>query len=1256
MHYNYCDLSVGFPDKMFKWMYQARQLLRLACAALEKEGIGSRESEPNGMDKNCMTLEASNLAGLAMRVTIALTDSSTWKCFDEPRQEVRKGKAKLVALDLLEWLANGNGGLFLAVRSYILANFPVPGIMDENPRPRGKKDKFIITASIITITLRPLLILAEECNKDSDREALQDVKDYKLASTMAAAQFSAHILTIPFLPQRLPPPLLPALQHPTALSPCLRSFGVPIRNLLQMARTSSALPSIPSQQGKVDRNLAGVPLSAWALSNIVCLASHTLEKNSQFVNGLVCQEYVQALCCLLEDLNPWIETIQKRKKAEKIAGEGEDDRSVQGSKIIGIGNETSKTRETVIFQLLVENLRPLHKEWHLLQLMNEAALNDSAPMMFLAAKRSPKSTTKKLFSQSDVAKLYSNLLSVFAVLNPFGGALPILNLLAFTPGLLLQFWDWIQTSPDLAHLLNLDYFQGEPSIKQCVEIQPVKPDKYVNNSRKRCAGSRLAAALGLKTKSKSACFAGSNNSFIVDNNSSGRDLSSSRTPERFLPGRMSVGGVSSTRTPEPFFLPPRRSVDRLRSTPRRSPVGRPISDTPRMTIDHLGPTLRDDRVWRSDVISDRADTSRFWESPQVVTRQGAGLGRRALHGRTEASRSVDIRWGSGGNRANRYGDLEPARRSVDVIRWRDSRTPNRACREPCRPLDILEAIRDMETEVDVAPRTTEMDIAKKGPEGVPEDVLPVLLLFCAAYSHVLVVLDDEEFYEHQEPFTLEQQRVISAVLNTMVYYGFLSTFKRRNSLLMSVAIKCLRSLYERDCRRSFCPAGFWLAPARALRPPIAAAARAHEVAVALEKTGDSSQTPALGAILRAIPHVLPFEERIHIFREFLRSDKLLKMGGEVISSEPGIIEIAVRRDHIVEDGYAQLNGLGSKLKSSVNVSFVDELGLRETGLEHGGFSKDFLTDLAKEAFDPGYGLFVQIGTEGFLCPHAAAGTVGHGLPMLEFLGRIVGKALYEEILLEYSFSPLFLSKLLGRCCFLDDLRSIDAELHRNLVNLKHSKADARDLSLNFTVAQELSGEHSTVELRPGGADIQVTNENKLQYVHAVADYKLNRQMRPLVTAFAKGMADIIDPQWLGLFSAKEFNQLLSGSDHDFDVDDLRLRTRYTGGYTDSSRTIKMFWEVLRGFEKEERCALLKFVTSCSRAPLLGFKYLQPAFTIHRVTCESSMWAAIGGQDVDWLPSASTCYNTLRLPFYRRVSTLREKLRHAIKSSTGFESS
>jgi ubiquitin-protein ligase E3 B len=114
---------------------------------------------------------------------------------------------------------------------------------------------------------------------------------------------------------------------------------------------------------------------------------------------------------------------------------------------------------------------------------------------------------------------------------------------------------------------------------------------------------------------------------------------------------------------------------------------------------------------------------------------------------------------------------------------------------------------------------------------------------------------------------------------------------------------------------------------------------------------------------------------------------------------------------------------------------------------------------------------VQTATEeGLLFPHAAAARLGHGLRMLEFLGRIVGKALYEGILLEYSFSPLFVSKLLGRYSFLDELSSLDAELHRNLVYLKvpHSHCQEAPLpsfclqalwlaiSLNFTITSQYS--------------------------------------------------------------------------------------------------------------------------------------------------------------------------------------------------------
>lgn len=68
----------------------------------------------------------------------------------------------------------------------------------------------------------------------------------------------------------------------------------------------------------------------------------------------------------------------------------------------------------------------------------------------------------------------------------------------------------------------------------------------------------------------------------------------------------------------------------------------------------------------------------------------------------------------------------------------------------------------------------------------------------------------------------------------------------------------------------------------------------------------------------------------------------------------------------------------------------------------------------------------------------SARLLGNSIEMIEFLGRVVGKALYEGILLDYSFSPVFVQKLLGRYSFLDELSTLDSELYRSLIYVKVS--------------------------------------------------------------------------------------------------------------------------------------------------------------------------------------------------------------------------
>ncbi len=64
----------------------------------------------------------------------------------------------------------------------------------------------------------------------------------------------------------------------------------------------------------------------------------------------------------------------------------------------------------------------------------------------------------------------------------------------------------------------------------------------------------------------------------------------------------------------------------------------------------------------------------------------------------------------------------------------------------------------------------------------------------------------------------------------------------------------------------------------------------------------------------------------------------------------------------------------------------------------------------------------------------------------EFLGMVLGKALYENQLVELPLAPFFLSKLLGKSNSLADLASLDAELHRNLVYVMGYRGDFAEVS------------------------------------------------------------------------------------------------------------------------------------------------------------------------------------------------------------------
>lgn len=71
---------------------------------------------------------------------------------------------------------------------------------------------------------------------------------------------------------------------------------------------------------------------------------------------------------------------------------------------------------------------------------------------------------------------------------------------------------------------------------------------------------------------------------------------------------------------------------------------------------------------------------------------------------------------------------------------------------------------------------------------------------------------------------------------------------------------------------------------------------------------------------------------------------------------------------------------------------------------------------------------------------------------------MVGKAIYEGILLKSHFARFFLTRFSGQQGNqMDELQLLDPVLYSNLMKLKYYAGDAQDLGLYFVIEEDLLG-------------------------------------------------------------------------------------------------------------------------------------------------------------------------------------------------------
>ena len=569
----------------------------------------------------------------------------------------------------------------------------------------------------------------------------------------------------------------------------------------------------------------------------------------------------------------------------------------------------------------------------------------------------------------------------------------------------------------------------------------------------------------------------------------------------------------------------------------------------------------------------------------------------------------------------------------------------------------------------------------------------VLWAFCAAFSHLLVTLDDATLLDGERPFGVETLRSICTALKHCAISAHWQTARERvaattapggpPAALRVALLRLTQQLYDRDARRPFMggPQAWFAEPSRQqmveslaqrMDPDLldfvaaegldgsAGSTTAGSVAAAAAASAASSggigvaggtaslaempEARRVASVLLRMPFTLPFDSRLRILRRWLNQSREVLLAERMMGPPPNTI--TVRREHLLEDSFAELRGLGSQMRQPLRVNFIGDHGLEEAGLGE-GVTKEFLVELIRAGFAPQLGLFCE-GGEGTLFPNPAAQLrVREPLALFELLGAVLGKALYEGILVELPLATVFLNRLLGRSNTLNDLPSLDPQLAKSLLFLKSFDGDVEGLCLSFALEQFTGDDvpphqRRTVDLKPGGANVPVTRANRMEYIFLVARYRLNYQMHRASDAFLRGFSTVVPPSWINMFSPSELQLVLGGSDAPLDVDDWAAHTNYSGGYHADHPTIIWFWEVLRGFDAAQRSAMLKFVSSCSRAPLLGFSWITPMFCIHKA------------HEMGRLPTSATCMNLLKLPPYDSLESTREKLTYAISAGCGFE--
>ncbi|KAG9396947.1 HECT-domain (ubiquitin-transferase) [Carpediemonas membranifera] len=357
-----------------------------------------------------------------------------------------------------------------------------------------------------------------------------------------------------------------------------------------------------------------------------------------------------------------------------------------------------------------------------------------------------------------------------------------------------------------------------------------------------------------------------------------------------------------------------------------------------------------------------------------------------------------------------------------------------------------------------------------------------------------------------------------------------------------------------------------------------------------------------------MPHIVPFSIKERLVR------------AQVKFIHGPVVKMEVVRRNIVQTTREAFEAVSAvELQHDWRVEFKAERAIDVLGCR-----KELVTLLTKALFDDRT-LFDSTPNGHCLVPNADLG-------MCRFAGQFFAKACRHSLVPSGRLAPIVLKMILGNAIGYQDLRDLDPDLYRNQIQFIRDNSVDMIPGLTFTDADG-------TDLVPGGSSIPVTDDNKASYIDLIVSRRLKLVSTPL-DAFVRGFDSVCPIVNLGSLNSTELDLFLFGqracSAMEV-IDNIAVKNA-----TRADRGVIMFFNVLASWPDSDVSALLHFMTGQRHPPAGGVAAFQPPLTVQVVEGPSR------------IPSASTCFNLLKITRFERKDVMEERLKMALAEGINAE--